>query len=264
MRDFVMGLRFFGQGLGIMLRSPRLLLLGAVPAVLTALLLLGGMVALVYQLDDLAAFVTPFADDWAEGLRTAVRLAAGVALFAAALVVGLISFSALTIAVGGPFYEHIAEKVADDLGDTEDGVDLSWGRLLWLGLRDGVLLVLRSLVFTLPLVVAGFIPVVGQTVVPVLLALVTAWFLALELVAVSFYRHGMDLRERRKMLARRRALALGLGLPTSLLCAIPFAAIVVLPVAFVGGVLVARETLRPGGRPVVVQSDPAEFGPHEP
>lgn len=264
MRDFVMGFRFFGQGLGIMLRSPRLLLIGALPAVLTALLLVGGMVALVYQIDDLAALVTPFADDWAEAVRTAVRLAAGVALFAAALVVGLISFSALTIAIGGPFYEHIAEKVADDLGDEPGEVDLSWWRMLWLGLRDGVLLVLRSLLFTLPLVVAGFVPVVGQTVVPVLLALVTAWFLALELVAVSFYRHGMDLAQRRKVMRGRRGLAFGLGLPASLLCAIPFAAILVLPVAFAGGVLVARETLRHGARPVVVQSDPAEFDPHKP
>lgn len=244
-----MGVRFFGQGLGIMLRSPRLLLIGALPAVVTALLLAGGMVALFFGIDDLAALVTPFADGWADGVRTAVRVAAGVALFAAALVLGLISFSALTIAIGGPFYEHIAEKVADDLGDTPGGVELSWGRLLWLGLRDGVLLVLRSLVFTIPLVIAGFVPVLGQTLVPVLLALVTAWFLALELVAVSFYRQGMDLGQRRRALSRRRGLALGLGLPTSLLCVIPFAAILVLPVAFVGGVLVARETLRTAGDP---------------
>ena len=87
------------------------------------------------------------------------------------------------------------------------------------------------------LLIAGFVPVLGQTVVPVLLAFVTAWFLALELVAVSCYRRGIGLRERRTLLARRRGLAFGLGLPASLLCVIPFAAILVLPVAFVGGVL---------------------------
>jgi CysZ protein len=234
----------FGQGLGILLRSPRLLLLGALPAVVTTLLLLGGMVALVTWIDELAALVTPFADDWAEGLRAAVRVAAGVAVFAAVLVVGLIGFTALTIAVGGPFYELIAEKVEDGLGLAPSEEELPWWRLLGMGLRDGVLLVLRSLVFTIPLLVAGFVPVVGQTVVPVLLALVTGWFLALELVAVPFYRRGMDLRQRRARLSTRRGLALGLGVPTSLLCAVPFAAIIVMPVAFVGGVLVAHETLR--------------------
>jgi CysZ protein len=243
-RDFLTGVRMFGQGLGILLRQPRLLLLGALPAVLTALLLLGGMVALVYWIDDLAALVTPFADDWAEGWRAAVRVAIGVALVGVALVIAMISFSALTLAIGGPFYELIAEKVEDQLGIPEGGQDLPWWRLLWLGIRDGLLLVLRSLVFTIPLLVAGFVPVVGQTVVPVLLALVTAWFLALELVAVPFYRQGMDLGQRRRLMARRRGLALGLGLPASLLCLIPLAAIIVMPVAFAGGVLVAHENLR--------------------
>ncbi|TDV54837.1 EI24 domain-containing protein [Actinophytocola oryzae] len=245
MRDFLRGVRLFGRGATIVARSPRLLLIGAVPAVLTALLLLGGMVALVVWVDDLAALVTPFADDWAEGLRTLVRVAAGIVLVGLWLVLSMIGFSALTLAIGGPFYEHIAEKVEDDLGGPPAPVqDLSWARMLWLGIRDGIVLVLRSLLFTVPLLVAGFVPVIGQTVVPVLLALVTAWFLALELVAVSFYRVGMDLGQRRAVLRGRRGLALGLGLPASLLCAIPLAAIVVMPVAFVGGVLVAHEAMR--------------------
>ena len=56
------------------------------------------------------------AEGWASGWRATVRGAAGVALFGAALVIGLISFTALTLAGGGPCYEHIAEKVDDDLG----------------------------------------------------------------------------------------------------------------------------------------------------
>jgi CysZ protein len=242
-RDFITGVRLFGRGLGILLRSPRLLLLGALPAVLTTLLLTGGLVALAFWIDDLAALVTPFADDWAAGWRTVVRLTTGVVLFGAVLTIGLISFSALTLAVGAPFYEAIAEKVEDGLG-LAPGKDLPFWRALGLGLRGGLALVARSLLFTIPLVVAGFIPVVGQTVVPVLLALVTAWFFALELVAVAYYRRGMTLREQRATLAKRRGLALGLGLPASLLCALPLVAIVVMPVAFTGGVLVAHEALR--------------------
>ncbi|CAM3298536.1 EI24 domain-containing protein [Kibdelosporangium persicum] len=233
----------FGQGLGILLRRPKLLLLGAIPAVLTTLLLLGGMIALVTWIDDLATWVTPFADDWSAGWQTTIRIAAGVALFAAAVTIGLIGFSALTLAIGAPFYEYIAEKVEDDLGGVPDAVDLPWWRLLGMGIRDGIILVLWSLLYTIPLFVAGFIPVVGQFVVPVLMAMVAAWFLALELVAVPFYRRGMALRQRRAHMRKRRMLTLGLGLPASLLCAIPLLAIIVMPVAFVGGVLVAREVL---------------------
>ncbi|WP_410598543.1 EI24 domain-containing protein [Amycolatopsis sp. lyj-90] len=245
MRDFFKGFRMFGQGLGILLRSPRLLLIGALPAVLTTLLLLGGVVALAFWIDDLALLLTPFADDWDEGLRTAVRVAAGAAVFGVALAIAMIGFTAITLAIGGPFYEHIAEKVEDDLGGVPGAVELSGWRLLVMGLKDGLSLVLRSLMFTIPLLIAGFVPVVGQTVVPVLLALVTAWFLALELIAVPFYRRGMGLKERRRLLRKRRALALGLGLPVSLLCLIPFAALIVMPMGFVGGVLVARDVLTP-------------------
>lgn len=243
MRDFITGVRFFGRGLGILLRSPRLLLLGALPAVLTTALLTGGLVALAIWIDDLATLVTPFADDWSPTWQTAVRIAAGTGLFGATLVIALISFSALTLAIGAPFYELIAEKVEDGLG-LAPAEDLPWWRALGLGLRGGLALVLRSLLFTIPLVIAGFVPVLGQTVVPVLLALVTAWFFALELVAVTYYRRGMNLEQQRTTLARRRGLALGLGLPASLLCAVPLAAIVVMPVAFAGGVLVAHEALR--------------------
>jgi CysZ protein len=42
---------------------------------------------------------------------------------------------------------------------------------------------------------------------------------------------------------RRRTLAVGLGLPAALLCMIPLLAIVVMPVAFAGGVLVALDVL---------------------
>ncbi|WP_414938627.1 EI24 domain-containing protein [Amycolatopsis sp. cmx-11-51] len=243
MRDFFKGFRMFGQGLGILLRSPRLLLLGALPAVLTTLLLLGGVVALAFWIDDLSLVLTPFADDWSSGWRTTIRVAVGVAVFGAVLAVCMIGFTAITLAVGGPFYEHIAEKVEDDFGGVPGAVELSWSRLLVMGLKDGLSLVLRSLMFTIPLLIAGFIPVVGQTVVPVLLALVTAWFLALEMIAVPFYRRGMGLKERRSLLRKRRALALGLGLPVSLLSLIPFAVLIVMPVGFVGGVLVAREVL---------------------
>lgn len=244
MRDFFKGVGMFGQAVAILLRRPRLLLLGALPAILTALLLLGGIVTLIMFSGDLAALVTPFADDWSEGARTAVRVAAAIALVGAGLVIGQLSFAVLTLVIGGPFYELIAEKVEDELGDPPSDVELSWSRLLWLGIVDGLRLVLRSLGYTIPLIPAGFIPVIGQTVVPVLMALVTAWFLALELVSVSFYRRGMDFAKRREVLGKRRGLAIGLGLPASLLCAIPLAAIVVMPVAFVGGVLVAREAFR--------------------
>jgi CysZ protein len=232
-------------------RRPRLLLIGMLPAVLTAVVLLGAMIALVANIDHLAALVTPFADHWSGGERLVTRLAAGLALVGAAVLLGLVGFTAVTLVVGGPFYENIAERIEDDLGITAGHLDLSWWKQFISGLRDGIVLLMRSLVFTIPLFLAGFLPVVGQIVVPVLVALTTAWFMVLEVVAVPFYRRGIGLRDRTAMLRRRRTLALGLGLPAALLCMIPLLAIVVMPVAFAGGVLVALDVLglAQGGKP---------------
>jgi CysZ protein len=248
-RDFISGARYFGQGLGMLLRRPKLFLIGMLPAVLTTALLAGATIALITNIGHLAALVTPFADDWSGGWRLAARFAAGLTLVGAAVLLGLVCFTTVTLIVGGPFYEHIAERIEDDLDVTEGHVGLSWWKLLRLGVRDGIALLLRSLIFTFVLFLAGFLPVVGQSVVPVLLVLVTAWFMALEVVAVPFYRRGIDLRGRTAMLRPRRLLVLGLGLPAALLCMIPLMAIVVMPVAFAGGVLVALDALglaRPG------------------
>jgi CysZ protein len=241
--DFLTGVRYFWQGLGMLLRRPKLLLTGMLPALLTTALLLGGTIALIVNIGDVTALVTPFADHWAAGWRLAIRIAAGIVLIGGTALLGLVAFTALTLIIGGPFYEHIAEQIEDDLGVTEGRVDLSWRKLLVLGVRDGIVLLLRSLLFTIALFIAGFLPVVGQSVVPVLIVLVTAWFIGLEVVGVAFYRRGIGLRGRTEMLRRRRMLVVGLGLPAALLAAIPLMSIVVMPVAFAGGVLAALDTL---------------------
>lgn len=249
MGEFGAGLRLFLRGGGIVLRSPRLLAIGALPALITTALLVGGIVALVATIDTIAAALTPFADDWPAAARQGARVLAGIAVLGAAAVVGVVAFTALTLLVGGPCYEHLSEVVEDGLGGVGRPVALSWLQLTVRGLRDSVLLVAVSLLCTVPLLFAGFVPVLGQTVVPVLAACVGGWVLALELVGVPFHRRGLRLGDRHRALRERRLLTLGLGVPAYLLCAIPFAAIVVMPVAVAGGTLLAREVL--AGRPVL-------------
>jgi CysZ protein len=250
-RDLITGIRYFGQGLVILVRRPRLAWLGMLPAVVTTAILLGAMISLIATIGDLTALVTPFADGWAAGWRDAVRVTAGIALIAGAVLLGLVGFTAVTLTIGGPFYEHIAERIEDDLGATAGHVRLPVWKMFTLGVRDSIMLMLHSLMFSVLLFIAGFIPVIGQTLVPVLVVLVTSWFLALEVVGVSFYRRGMGLKERTRMLRSRRMLVLGLGLPAALLSVIPLMTLVVTPVVFAGGVLVALDTLGqlPGGRP---------------
>lgn len=249
-RDFVTGIRYFGQGLVMLARRPKLLLTGMIPAAATTAILLAAVIALIANIGELSALATPFANGWGDW-REAARIAAGIAMIAAAVLLGLVGFTALTLVIGGPFYEHIAERIEDDLGAAPAHADVPWWKMTRLGIRDAVTLMARSLLFTVLLFLAGFIPAVGQTAVPVLVVLVTAWFLALEVTGVPFYRRGLGLRDRTAALRPRRMMVIGLGLPAALLSMVPLATIVVMPVVFAGGVLVALDALgspRDGGR----------------
>nr|WP_306750160.1 EI24 domain-containing protein [Saccharothrix yanglingensis] len=244
LRDFSTGVRLLGQGFGLVFRSPKLLLIGAVPALLTTVLLIGGLVGLAVYVDDIAAWITPFADDWSATTRSVVRFAAGFGVIGAFVAVGLLLFTAITLIVGGPFYEHIAETIEDEhLGGVPEAERASWLRSAAVGARDAVLLVGIAILCAIPLFAAGFIPVVGQTVVPVVAVCVNATLLGIELTAIPFTRRGLNLTVRRQVLRRRRAVTLGFAVPVYLLCLVPLAALVVLPAAMAGGTVLAHRLL---------------------
>ncbi|MBM7773542.1 CysZ protein [Actinokineospora baliensis] len=241
LRDLGTGARLLGRGLTLVLSNRSLLLRGALPVLLTSVLLFAGLITLAVNADDLVAWATPFADDWSATLRTALRIGVGISLVVAVAAVSLLLFTALTLIVGGPFYESIAEEVEDrELGGVPGVQEIGWARAAWIGLRDALLLVLRGLAWAIVLFALGFIPVLGQTVVPVLAVCVGAWLLAIELTAIPFVRRGVSLRDRRRALRGRRALTLGFGIPVYLLCLIPFAALLVFPAAMAGGTLLAH------------------------
>src|SRR5690606_4905820 len=95
------------------------------------------------------------------------------------------------------------------------------------------------------------IPVVGQTVVPVIGAAVGGWVLALELVGAAFSRRGLRLPDRRRALRADRPVALGFGVAVFCCFLIPLGAVLVMPAAVAGGTLLARRSLGvPIERPV--------------
>ena len=96
----------------------------------------------------------------------------------------------------------------------------------------------------LPLFAVGFIPVVGQTVVPVVSAAFGGWMLGLELIGPAFERRNrLTLAERRAAMRKQRARVLGFAVPTFFLLAIPLVGVLVFPVATAAGTLLARQLL---------------------
>nr|MDT0660310.1 EI24 domain-containing protein [Micromonospora sp. DSM 115978] len=259
-RQFLTGVGLLARGVGLYARNPKLVLLGIVPALLTGALFLIGFVALIYVVPDLAAWVTPFADDWSADWRDLFRLVAAFAILGLAGLVGVLTFTAVTLLIGDPFYEKISERVEGRCGGVSDQVEVPFWRSLRHSLADSVRLVALSVLIGVPLFVAGFLPVLGQTVVPVLGALVGGWILALELVGAPFYRRGLRLPDRRRALRANRPTALGFGVAVFCCFLIPLGAVLIMPAAVAGAALLARHSL---GLPIdpTAPAGPAPAGP---
>lgn len=243
------------RGFGVYARNPALVLLGMVPAVITGVLFVAGYVTLIFFVGDLAELVTPFADDWSNGARTATRVVAAVAFLGLGALIAVFTFTAVTLVIGDPFYEAISQRVEERLGGVPGGVDVPWWRSLRHSLVDSLRLVLLSALVGVPLFISGFIPVLGQVVVPLVSALVGGWFLAVELTGAAFYRRGLRLPDRRRALAAIRPVAVGFGAAVFVCFLIPFGAVLFMPAAVAGATLLARRSLgqhieEPGPGPV--------------
>jgi CysZ protein len=240
--EFFTGIGLLLRGVGLVFGSPRLLLLGLIPGVISFTVVAIALGTLLYFIDDVSAAATWFAAGWSADARRAIELLAGVAIVGVGAVVSVLTFTALTITIGDPFYEAIAKRVDQRFGGAR-AEELPWHRTLVRNLVDSLRLVALSLLVSVLLFGLGLIPVVGQTAVPVIGALVGGWLLAVEIAGVPFNLRGLRLRDRRRMLRTNRALALGFGVPVFLLFLVPFVAIVVMPGAVAGATLMTRRVL---------------------
>lgn len=243
MREFLSGIALLGRGLTLIVRRPRLFLLGAIPPAITSAIFIAVLLALFAKLDAVVAWLTPFTSGWGDSLTGLLRVLVGVALVAGVILLMVISFTTLTLTLGSPLYDALSESVERELGDVPK-LSEPLARGVLRALRQSLALIGVSALVASLLFLVGFIPVVGQTVVPVVSALFGGWMLGIELVGAPFERRGLlRLRDRRAAMRRHRARVLGFAVPTFLLLAIPFAGVVVFPVATAGGTLLARHLL---------------------
>jgi CysZ protein len=242
-REFVAGASLLPRGLSLIARRPRLFGLGAIPPAITSVVFLAVLVAVILQLEPIVDWMTPFADPWSPEVATSVRVLAGVALVAGLVLVMVVSFTVLTLAIGSPIYDKLSEAVEREFGPVPV-LDEPAATGVARSVRQSATLIGTSILVTLPLFAVGFIPVVGQTVVPVVSATFGGWMLGLELTGPAFERRNrLTLAERRAAMRKRRARVLGFAVPTFLLLAIPFAGVVVFPVVTAAGTLLARQLL---------------------
>jgi len=133
----------------------------------------------------------------------------------------------------------VARDVSPD--GTAPEWDLPLWRELWISGRDSLRIVVRAAVWGVLLFALGFIPVAGQTVVPVLGFFVTGFFLTEELTAVALQRRDVALRDRLALLRSRKTLIWGFGTPLAVAFLVPFVAVFLMPGAVAGATLLARD-----------------------
>jgi CysZ protein len=247
MREFVGGVALLGRGFAYWRRRPGLMALGLIPAAIVGILFLSAIVALAYFLPGITVAITPFAEGWPGLWATVLRATIGTAMVGASLVLVAVSFTAVTLIVGEPFYERIWRAVEADLGEAGAAIDADYG--FWRSVRDGLVLFVRGIAIAILAALVGLIPAVGGVLATVFAVTLTGWLIADELSSRALSARGMDWTDRRALMRRNRARILGFGVATQLCFMIPLGAVATMPAAVAGATHLARSLLNPDPAP---------------
>ncbi|WP_449478453.1 EI24 domain-containing protein [Streptomyces abikoensis] len=253
MRDLMAGTAYLGKGQRWVARNRRQWGFGLLPGLVTLVGYAAAVVCLALYGGDAVAWATPFADDWSSPWAGLFRGALTVLLFGGGLLLALISFTAVTLLVGQPFYEELSARVDRSVGGEAPESGLPLWRDLWISARESLAVLVRAAAWGVLFFALGFVPFAGQTVVPAIGFCFSGFFLAEELTAVALQRRGVRLRERLRLLRSRKLLTLGFGVPLALLFLVPVVAVFVMPGAVAGATLLVRDLMGEEG--------PAEAGP---
>ncbi|MFH8615624.1 EI24 domain-containing protein [Streptomyces sp. NPDC017979] len=247
MRDFARGFGYLLKGQRWVGAHGRQFGIGLLPGLITLVLYAGALVGLAFGADDLVGWATPFADDWSSPWLGVFRGTLTVLAFVFGLFLAVITFTAVTLLIGQPFYESLSEDVDRSEGGEVPESGLSLWRDLVISARDSLRILVRVALYGVLLFALGFVPVLGQTVVPAIGFCVSGFFLAEELTAVALQRRGVELRQRLVLLRGRRMMVLGFGVPLTLAFLVPFVAVFLMPGAVAGATLMVRDLLGESG-----------------
>lgn len=243
LREFFRGVATFFRGFGTWVSSPKLMLLGAIPALIVGAVVLTVFVLIVSNIDGIAVAITPFADEWDEPGLSLTRLAAAAAVVLALILLAVATFTALTLAIGDPFYERIWLAVEAREGGFEPAEDLGFWASVRRGIAAGLRLLIPSIGVAVLLFLIGLIPVVGGVLAVVGGALLGGRLLVRELLGRPFDGRGLTPAQQKALRKGARARSVGFGAIAYVLFLLPLGAVVAMPAAVAGSTLLAREIL---------------------
>lgn len=237
-----LGFHYFVYGWKLIIQR-RLLPFVLLPLLINVLLLTGLFWFFVANIVDWSHWLVSFMPTWLEWLT---YLIVPLAVFSV-LIVFYFIFTTLANFIAAPFNAFLAEKVelqltnepltstglAELMKDVPRMLNREWKKM-WYSLPRLVGLFLLS-----------WLPFIGQTVVPVLTFIFSAWLLAIQYCDYPFDNHKISFSRMRNALEQRRVMNLTFGALVSLFTMIPGLNLVIMPVAVCGATAMWVREYRP-------------------
>ena len=221
---FVEGLRTVPEAIGILVRRPRILL-WLVPPLLVTLLL--DVMAFCFAFGWVRAAIRRFLSgkDLSEWMITLLDVFGGIAVV---LLLGW-TFAWLFLTLASPFQDFIAAAVERERkGSTaQESAGL---RGFMTGTARGGVQAVVLLLLTLPVLILGFLPLVG----PVIVFVWSSFVMGFSFITIPLRR----LRERIGLARRHRGAVFGLGTVIAVAAVVPLMNVLCMPVFVVAGTLV--------------------------
>lgn len=160
------------------------------------------------------------------------------------IVVGLILYKHIVMALSAPFMSPVSEKIEEHFLGKEHRPyrDTTFGQQLWRGIRINLRNLLKEALLTLPIILIGFIPVIG-IVSTVLLFLVQSYYAGFGNMDYTLERH-FNYKESINFVSKHKGLAIGNGIVFMLVLLIPILGVIlVLPLSVVSATKITLKEL---------------------
>ncbi|GAA5219245.1 sulfate transporter CysZ [Corallincola platygyrae] len=235
------GASYFFRGFDL-IKTPGLRKFVILPLAVNLLLFSGAFYYLFLQIEELIGWVNGYLPDWLSWLNYLLW----PLLVLTTLLVFSYIFSTVANWIAAPFNGLLAEKVelmlSDRPFDTGGMMDMVKD-LPRIFKREW-----RKLLYYLPRAIACLllflVPVIGQTLAPVVWFLFTAWMMKIQYADYPFDNHKISFEQMRAQLAEQKGASLSFGAIVTLFTMVPILNLVVMPVAVCGATAMWVEQYR--------------------
>ena len=162
--------------------------------------------------------------------------------------VGFILYKHIVMALSAPFMSPVSEKIeAHMLGEIHQHRNTSFMAQLWRGIRINVRNLFMELFFTIPILLLGFIPIIGF-IAPVILFLMQSYYAGFGNMDYTLERH-FKYGESLKFVRNHSGIAIGNGIVFMAMLFIPLVGIIlVLPLSVTASTTETVRLIKESGR----------------